>query len=92
MAWFEFLIRNTEVADLDEAGLMNRLGVAILGSDMPIDTIQVLRGRTDSMDRIFYVEIPGGHVPHAIAEVLQAFSAEPCEAPRTDYLTKLQVP
>ena len=92
MPWFEVLIRNTDVADLDEAVLMNRLGVAILGSDVPIDKVQILQGRTYSMDRIFYVEIPGGHVPQAIAEVLQAFSSESCDAPQADYLTRIQVP
>lgn len=92
MAWFEVLIRNTDVANLDEAGLMNSLGVAILRTDLPIDNIQVFRGRTDAMDRVLYIEIPGRHVPDVIAEVLQAFSAEFCDAPKTDYLTKLQVP
>ena len=92
MAWFEVLIRNTDVADLDEAVLMNRLGVAILASDVPVDSIQVFRGRTDSMDRVFYIEISGGHVPHAIAEVLQGFFADPCDPPKVDYLTKLLVP
>jgi hypothetical protein len=91
MPWFEVLIPNTDVADLDEAGFMNRLGVAILRSDVP-NTIQVFRGRTDRMDWVFYIEIPGGYVPHEIAEVLQLFSGEPCDSPKTDYVTKLQVP
>jgi hypothetical protein len=92
MPWFEVLIRNTDVADLDEEVLMNRLGVAILAGDVPADSIQVFRGRTDTMDRVFYIEISGGHVRHEIAEVLQGFFAESCDAPQADYLTRIQVP
>lgn len=92
MAWFEVLIPNTSVADVYEEGLMNSLARAILASGVPAEAVHVFRGRTENMDRVFYIQIPGGHVSEAIAYSLEHFSAQICEAPKTDYLTKLEIP